>query len=232
MLEPRPAVILLDVNETLSDMAALRPRFEGVGVAAELLETWFAATLRDGLALTAAGSYASFDTVARSALRSLLACSPGLSAPVEDAVDSVLEGFAGLPLHADVAPCLGKLHGAGYRVVTLSNGAAPNTRALLERGGVSHLVEDCLSVDDVGRWKPAPETYHYAAARCATATSRLLLVAVHPWDVAGARRAGLAAAWIDREGRPYPEPFARPSVCCPTLAALADDLTSAGAPAR
>jgi hypothetical protein len=38
------------------------------------------------------------------------------------------------------------------------------------------------------------------------------LVAVHPWDVDGACRAGLVGAWVDRGGRPYPAVMAPPVV--------------------
>src|SRR5436309_254422 len=54
----RPTLVLFDVNETLSDLEPIRPRFEEVGAPGDLLEVWFASTLRDGLALTAAGAYA------------------------------------------------------------------------------------------------------------------------------------------------------------------------------
>ena len=37
-----PDLVLLDVNETLSDLAPPRHRFEDVGAPAHLLETWFA----------------------------------------------------------------------------------------------------------------------------------------------------------------------------------------------
>ena len=33
------------------------------------------------------------------------------------------------------------------------------------------------------------------------------LVAVYPWDLDGAARAGLASVWINRTGGPYPEYF-------------------------
>ncbi len=32
-----------------------------------------------------------------------------------------------------------------------------------------------------------------------------MLVAVHPWDIDGAARAGLATAWINRNGGVYPD---------------------------
>jgi 2-haloacid dehalogenase len=40
--------------------------------------------------------------------------------------------------------------------------------------------------------------------------SDAVLVAAHPWDVHGARSAGLRGAWLVREGLPYPEVFERP----------------------
>lgn len=55
-----PAVILFDVNETLSNMSPMASRFVDVGAPAHLAATWFAALLRDGFALTAAGTTAPF----------------------------------------------------------------------------------------------------------------------------------------------------------------------------
>ena len=37
------------------------------------------------------------------------------------------------------------------------------------------------------------------------APTETVLVAVHPWDCAGARRAGLRCAWLDRQGAGWPE---------------------------
>lgn len=53
---PSPRLLLFDVNETLSDLEPLRKRFEQVGASGRLLEVWFASTLRNGFALTAAGA--------------------------------------------------------------------------------------------------------------------------------------------------------------------------------
>jgi 2-haloacid dehalogenase len=90
----RPEVLVLDVNETLSDLEPMRERFEQVGLPRHALDAWFAATLRDGFALTAAGTYPAFRDVASGALQALLA-SHGVDNA--DAVDQVLAGFAQLP---------------------------------------------------------------------------------------------------------------------------------------
>ncbi len=50
----------------------------------------------------------------------------------------------------------------------------------------------------------------YACRELAVETSEAVLIAAHPWDVHGARRAGLRAAWLNRAGTTYPEIFERP----------------------
>jgi 2-haloacid dehalogenase len=225
-LSERPAVVALDVNETLSDMRPLGARLEDVGAPAHLLATWFAGALRDGFALTAAGAYSDFATVARAALQSNLA---GVDPPTrepEAAARYVLAGIDELPLHSDVHPGLVRLHDAGVRLVTLTNGSARTSQLLLERGGAAELVECHISVEAVRRWKPAPEPYLHAAHWCGVTPGQLMLTAVHPWDVDGAKRAGLAACWINRTGAPYPISFAQPDVTCGSLVELAGSLTA------
>ena len=222
----QPALLILDVNETLSNVRPLAARFEQVGLPAHLMDTWFSNTLRDGFGLTAAGAYADFESVARSALRSIIAAANGKITQPTDAVELVLSGFRELALHDDVRQALERVHSAGMRIVTLTNGSAANTSSLLERGGVNDLVEQCLSVDDVGRWKPAPDPYRYALARCGVPASEAMLVAVHPWDIDGAKRAGLHAAWINRGGIPYPQMYREPDLVADGFVGLAAGLTT------
>ncbi len=214
-------VVVFDVNETLSDMEPLRRRFTDAGAPAGLLGTWFASTLRDGFALAAAESSAPLPQVAAGAMRSLLSLEPHLTMPVEDVVTSVLSGFSTLVLHPDVADGMRALAAAGVRMITLTNGSAAMAEKLFDRAGVSGLVEQRLSVDDAGRWKPHPRSYQYAAEQCGVALEQMCLVAVHPWDTEGAKRAGMRSAWIDRNGAPYPEAFLPPDVAGPDLSSVA-----------
>jgi 2-haloacid dehalogenase len=222
----RPTVVAFDVNETLSDMEPLRARFDGVGAAGHLLESWFAGTLRDGFALTAAGAFAKFSDVAAACLRTVLRDVE--DSRLEDAVSFVLEGFVELDVHADVPEGIERLNGAGVRLVTLTNGSVTLSEAMLDRAGVLDRLERCMSVDEVGRWKPAPEPYLFAAEQCGVAPEQVALVAVHPWDIDGAKRAGLAAGWVDRKDRPYPSCFEEPEVRGPDLVAVAEGLLALG----
>jgi 2-haloacid dehalogenase len=100
----------------------------------------------------------------------------------------------------------------GVRIVTLSNGSPQVSEALLERARIRPLVERCLSVADAGRWKPDRSAYRFAAERCDVQPSELMLIAVHPWDIDGAARAGLLTGWVARNGGEYPPYFKTPDI--------------------
>ncbi len=220
----RPQLVVLDVNETLSDLEPLRAAFTAVGAPAHLLETWFAGVLRDGFALAASGSARTFPDVGAAGLTGLLTHEAGLTRPVPEAVSDVLSAVRKLDVHPDVPAGLSALAEAGVRVVTLTNGSTSQTEGLLERAGVADLVERRLSVDDAGRWKPHPDAYRYAARECGVALAACAMVAVHPWDLHGAAAVGMTTGYIDRRGTPWPDVFTPPSVTGPTLADVARGL--------
>ncbi|MEC5191773.1 MULTISPECIES: haloacid dehalogenase type II [unclassified Arthrobacter] len=213
-----PPVVVFDVNETLSDMSALGQRFSDVGVPAELAKLWFATLLRDGFALTASGDNASFADIGADVLRRLLTGTE-LDRPLDAAVDHVLNGMAGLAVHPDVPDGIRALSAAGFRLITLSNGSARIAEKLFSEAGIRDRFDLLLSVEDAPCWKPARASYDYAAAAAGTEPTGMLLVAVHPWDIHGAARAGLRTAWLNRNGEPYPQHFRAPDI---TVTALTD----------
>lgn len=129
-------------------------------------------------------------------------------------------------MHPDVPEGIRLLRETGMRVVTLTNGAPAIAKGLLERAGLADLVERTLGVEEAGRWRPAPEPYRHACRTMGVEERDAVLIAVHPWDVHGAKRAGLQAGWIDRDGRPYPGVFAPPDVTAGDLSALVRELAS------
>jgi len=223
-MSARPTVVAFDVNETLSDMEPLRARFVDIGAPEHLLEPWFAATLRDGIALAAAGAFADFSDVAADTLRTALSSVDDLRRDLEDAVAFVLAGFSELDVHTDVPEGVWRLHQAGVRLVTLTNGSVAMSEAMLDRAGVLDRFERRMSVGEVRRWKPAAEPYLYAAAQCGVSVEQMALIAVHPWDTDGAKRAGFITGWLNRKGQPYPQCFREPDVTGPHLPAVADAL--------
>jgi 2-haloacid dehalogenase len=202
MTGPRLDAVVFDVNETLFSLQRLRPAFAHAGLDPAQVPLWFARLLRDGFALTAMGGYAPFADLAADALRSL---DPQR---VDDTVVAdVLAAFRELDPHPDVRPSFELLREAGIPAVTLTNGGVELVQGLLARAGLSGLVDRCLSVDAVRRWKPAADPYQHAATELGTAVDRLALVAAHPWDCAGAHAAGLRSGWVNRTGDPWPKVF-------------------------
>ena len=220
----RPALLVFDVNETLSDMSPLAARFEDIGAPKLLSQTWFAELLRDGFALTVSGVAEPFARLGAELLRVRLD-GQDLDRTLEEAVEHVLAGFAELTVHPDVPAGLNALGDLGIRLVTLSNGSAQVAQRLLEGAGVRNVFERLLSVEEAGVWKPAAGAYAFALAECGVDAEDAMLVAVHPWDIDGAARAGLGTAWITRAGGRYPSYFTAPDLSVASLPELARELT-------
>ncbi|MFI2644309.1 haloacid dehalogenase type II [Streptomyces sp. NPDC018610] len=222
----QPPVLVFDVNETLSDLTPLRGRFEDIGAPGHLLPTWFAGVLRDGFALTAAGAYADFADVAHDGVRALLSGLEGWAGDDEAAARHILDGFADLDVHPDVPDGVRQLSEAGYRLTAMTNGSVTLTERLLDKAGVLDRFESLWDVSGPRRWKPAPAAYRYAVERAGVRPDQALLIAAHPWDTDGARRAGLHGAWLRRGASVYPKTMTPPRYGARDLRELADVLTS------
>ncbi len=220
---PRLEAAVFDVIETIFPLEPLRPRLAALGLAREL-DLFFTRILRDAFALDATGSFRPFREIASGALE-VLAAQRGLS-PDRDALDTVLDGFKTLEPHPDVRPAMEKLRDAGVTIATLSNGGVAATRALLERGGLLPLVARVMGVDEIRRYKPGKGIYLHAASTLGLPPGRMAMIAVHAWDLEGARRAGLVTGWASRLERKYHPAMQPPDVSGPDLVAVAEGLLS------
>jgi len=215
----RPEVVVFDVLETLIDLDPLGARLEEVGQPAALLEPWFMRFQRDAMALTLAGDDAPFEPVARETLRT--ETRHRLS---EADIDYVLAGFARLPTFDDAAPALRTLCQARIAVGCLTVGSPDNTRRFLDGAGLSEFVDEVITTQGAGVWKPHPGIYHFAANYMHTPIERMALVAVHAWDCHGAKRAGALAGWCARLEQKPGDVFLPADVTGESLVEVADKL--------
>jgi 2-haloacid dehalogenase len=216
-----PNVVLFDVLETLIDLDPLAVRLEEVGQPAHILEPWFLRFQRDAMALTLAGDPAPFEAVAKESLRTETKL-----ALTEWDIDHVVEGFATLPTFDDAVPALKKLSEAGVSVGCLTVNSPEKTRSFLEGAGLYGFVDQIITAQDAGVWKPHPDIYRFAAKHLDTPIERLALVAVHAWDCHGAKRAGALAGWCARLEYEPGDVFLPADVTGGDLVEVADKLMS------
>jgi 2-haloacid dehalogenase len=193
-----PSVILFDVNETLLDLHALDPLFQRVFGDAAVMQSWFAQVLQSALVATVTDAYVDFGTIGGAAL-DMTAARQGISLSGDGRAE-ILGGMLSLPPHPEVPESLGRLRDAGPRLATLTNSTAQVAKTQLTNAGLLGYFEQLLSVEAVRRFKPAAETYRMAAGKLGVQVSDICLVAAHDWDIAGALRAGCAAAFVARPG--------------------------------
>ena len=224
----RPAAVAFDVIGTLMDLEPLRAQLADIGQPPHLLEQWYARTIRDGMALSATGDYAEFPDVAASALREITGY-----ALTDAQVAKMLSGISSLPAFPDALPDFERLRAADVRVALLTNGAPRPATAFVSRSGLQPHVDRVISIREVQRWKPWAIVYRYAAEVLGVDPADLALVATHPWDIHGAKRAGLRTAYVSRRATPgvpdagrYPAIFAQPDVIAPDLVAAVEALLS------
>ena len=217
-----PEALVFDVNETLLNLAALDPRFERAFGDSSIRQQWFAQVLQTALVATVTDRYADFGTIAAAALDMTASRHAVSLAAAERA--AILGDILTLPPHAEVPASLARLRDAGFRLATLTNSTAVVAEAQLAHAGLIDYFDRVLSVEAVRQFKPAPETYRMAARELGVEATALRLIAAHDWDVAGAIRAGWAAAFVARPGMVLSPLSERPDVVGRDLREVADQI--------
>ncbi|MGB5286420.1 MAG: hypothetical protein WBN29_18070 [Polyangiales bacterium] len=82
----------------------------------------------------------------------------------------------------------------------------------LSNAGVAPLLDEIMSVETSGKFKPARVVYEMAATQLGVTTAQMRMVAAHDWDIAGAMRAGCAGAYLLRAGMVLNPLYPRPDI--------------------
>lgn len=217
--------IVFDVNETLLDLSGLDASFASIFGSSDVRADWFKQLLQLSLLANVLDDYSDFGVLGRRAL-AMIAAQRGCTLSNDDA-KSVAGAISALAPHPDVAPALTRLRGAGFRLAALTNSSGETVRAQIENAGLRDRFDALLSVDAVRIYKPAPQTYRYAAAQLAIPMGDMVLVAAHGWDVLGAMRAGARGAFVARPGQVLIPDAPAPEIAAPTLMDVAERLIAA-----
>jgi 2-haloacid dehalogenase len=118
----------------------------------------------------------------------------------------LLQLYRHLPRFDDVTPALHSLCD-GFRLFAFSNGRRSEIDAVLSNANILDYFEGIVTTDDVRSFKPDPAVYSYARRAMGAWSSPFWLASSNPWDVIGARSAGLSAAWIQRSKEKIYDPW-------------------------
>ena len=118
---------------------------------------------------------------------------------IERAFEAFYSARNEVTLYADTSTVLPQL-AARFRLASLSNGNAD-----LNRIGLAHHFEHCISARDVGVMKPDPAIFAHLCQTLGLGAGALIHVGDDPlMDVLGAKRAGIFAVWLNRDRQPWP----------------------------
>ena len=114
----------------------------------------------------------------------------------------VLRSYRRLDAFPEVPEMLRELMAKGIARAILSNGEPGMLAEAVQAAGIAGLLDDVLSVEAVGVYKPDPRVYRLATERFGVPASEVAFFSSNPWDAFGARSFGFQVFWVNRAGRP------------------------------
>ena len=107
-----------------------------------------------------------------------------------------------LAAYPEVPAMLATLKAEGQQTAILSNGSPDMLAAATASAGLDDVLDDCLSVESVGVFKPARAVYDLVGQRFGTDPGEVLFVSSNGWDAAAGAGYGFVTAWVNRAGDP------------------------------
>lgn len=116
--------------------------------------------------------------------------------------ERLLQLYWQLAAYPEVPDMLTALKARRLATAILSNGAPEMLEGAVQSAGIGALLDDTLSVESVGVFKPAPEVYGLVEARFSCTRNEVLFVSSNGWDAACAAGYGFTSVWVNRAGEP------------------------------
>jgi 2-haloacid dehalogenase len=137
--------------------------------------------------------------------------------------DELMALYRVLPAFPDAAEGLARARAVGFRLFAFSNGSAAAVEELLSHADLRPFFLDVVSVDEVQSFKPDPGVYAHFLKRAGATGAASWLISGNPFDVLGAKSAGLHAAWVQRSPESLFDPWGvEPDLTVSSLRDLAE----------
>lgn len=107
-----------------------------------------------------------------------------------------------LEAYPEVPRMLAELKAAGFQTAILSNGSPDMLEGAVDFSGTGEWMDDILSVEEVGVFKPARAVYDMVEAKFGITPDDVLFVSSNGWDAASAAAYGFKTVWVNRADEP------------------------------
>jgi 2-haloacid dehalogenase len=191
---------LFDVNAAARAVAAQPGRESFAEVWPQVSATWRAKQLQYTWLRAVTGDHCDFWQVTQDGLDWALDAA-GLSGDVA-LRDQLLGLYWQLEAYAEVPAMLAALKGKGLKTAILSNGSPDMLQGAVDSAGIGPDLDDVLSVESVGVFKPSAKVYDLVGARFGVARDAVLFVSSNGWDAGCAAAYGFTTLWVNRAGEP------------------------------
>lgn len=210
---------VFDAYGTLFDVAsaAAHARDELGEKGAPLADLWRTKQLQYTWLRSLMGRHVDFWQVTSDALDYAMASMALADAALRDRLMAL---YLQLDAYPDVADALARLKAAGMKLAILSNGAPKMLAAACAHSGLDRLLDDVLSVESVGVFKPHPSVYRLPVDRFALPAGRMCFLSSNAWDAHAAKANGYRVVWCNRFGQAPERIPETPDGEIATLAAL------------
>ncbi len=132
----------------------------------------------------------------------------------------LLDLYWELQAYPEVPEMLAALKAGGLQTAILSNGSPPMLDGAVQSAGIGDVLDDVLSVESVGVFKPHARVYDLVQQRFDCARDEVLFVCSNGWDAAGAAGYGFVTAWVNRANEPMDRLPWPPSYVLPDLTTI------------
>jgi 2-haloacid dehalogenase len=187
---------LLDVHSAMARHAArLGPDWQRMSAewrAKQIEYTWVRS-------LAGPAQHRDFWTLTKEAL-AFVALRHGTADPT--LLADVLAAYRRLDAYPEVPSMLAALRERGVARAILSNGEPAMLEEAVRSAGIRALLDDVLSVETVGVFKPDPRVYRLAADRFGLPPDAIAFFSSNAWDAFGALAFGFRVHWVNRTGQP------------------------------
>ncbi len=136
--------------------------------------------------------------------------------------ERLLQLYWELSAYPEVPEMLARLKAAGHNTAILSNGSPDMLDGAVQSAGLGEVLDDVLSVQDVGVFKPHASVYDLVGKRFGCAKGDVLFVSSNGWDAGCATGYGFTTAWVNRAGEPVDRLPWRPAHILSDLTTIPD----------